>query len=203
MKWIASVNRHDNAKDVHASSLINMKNDDDNNNNPQHHDEEHLCINRSPLLTHINEKEEETSTRNHINEEKKKTPTRIHRSPLVTHIHEKKEERSTCIHINDKKEKSPTRIHRSPLLTHINEKKEEISMFTLECITKNISSNDYDGDFINKTNEEEGDWDLVMNNKVRDKSTRRKKMRKVLVDGGANGGITGTEDSQPLYSNFN
>ena len=83
------------------------------------------------------------------------------------------------------------RIHRSPLLTHINEEK-ETSMIKLECNTANISSN-----------EEEEDWNLVTNDQIRVKTVRKHQMKKALVDGGANGGIAGTEDSLPWDSNIN
>ena len=83
------------------------------------------------------------------------------------------------------------RIHRSPLLTHINEEK-ETSMIKLECNTANISSN-----------EEEEDWNLVTNDQIRVKTIRKHQMKKALVDGGANGGIAGTEDSLPWDSNIN
>ena len=65
-------------------------------------------------------------------------------------------------------------------------------MLKLECNTTNVSSN-----------EEEEDWDLVTNNQIHDKTTRKHQMKKALVDRGANGGIAGTEDSQPLDSNIN
>ena len=65
-------------------------------------------------------------------------------------------------------------------------------MLTLECNTTNVSSN-----------EEVEDLDLVTNDQIRDKTTRKHQMKKALVDGGANGSIAGTEDSQPLDSNIN
>ena len=83
------------------------------------------------------------------------------------------------------------RIRRKPLLTHINEKK-EASMMELECNTTNVSPN-----------KEEEDWDLVTNDQYRDKASRKHQMKMALVDGGANGGIAGTDDSQPWDSNIN
>ena len=83
------------------------------------------------------------------------------------------------------------RIHRSPLLTHINDKK-ETSMIKLECNTTNILFN-----------EKEKDWNLVTNDQIRGKTVRKHQMKKALVGGGANGGIAGTEGSQPWDSNTN
>ena len=59
-------------------------------------------------------------------------------------------------------------------------------MMELECNTRNVSFNN-----------EEKDWDLVTNDQYCDKASRKHQMKMALVDGGANGGIAGTDDSQP------
>ena len=65
-------------------------------------------------------------------------------------------------------------------------------MIKLECNTTNVSFN-----------EEEEDWDLVTNDQPYDKTSRKHQMKMALVDGGANGGIVGTADSQPWDSDIN
>ena len=100
----------------------------------------------------------------------------------------------TTMNTNDSRhhKNGHARIRGKPLLTHINEKK-EASMMELECNnTTNVSFN-----------KEEEDWDLVTNDQYCDKANRKHQMKMTLVDGGANGGIAGTDDSQPWDSNIN